>query len=131
MFISLIELYSYMQQIGGRMLFPLHDSIMFELPISVWKEAVLKIVEVMEDVPRRLFGDTLPFAADCDVGWRWGRMIEFKKDADGVLRVDKDVPKWWIEDTYQANVSLDAFELTPEPEHWAETLVWEEMPWEN
>lgn len=131
MFISIIELYEYIKSIGGNMLFPLHDSIMFELPLMRWKEAVIRIVDVMEEVPRRIFGDFLPFAADCDIGWRWGRMVEFKKDQAGVLRVDEEQPKWWPDaENYQAGATIEGFAVYPEDPNWYKKLVWEDMPWE-
>ncbi len=129
MFMSLIELLDTIVAAGGNILFPLHDSLMFELPIDRWKELVYLIVRVMEDVPRRLFGDQLPFAADCDVGWRWGRMFEFKKK-DGILTLDDEKPGWWPRHLeYPEPVPLDYFALEPEPEDWYEHLQWEETEW--
>lgn len=131
MFISAIELLDYIVSNGGNILFPLHDSLMFELPIGNWKEMVYEIVRVMETVPRRFFGDFLPFAADCDVGWRWGRMFEFKTK-DGVLTLDDEKPGWWPEHLkYPDPVKLDDFVLEPEPADWHKHLIWDETEWEK
>lgn len=131
MFISLIRLHEYIVQNGGHMLFPLHDSIMFELPLDNWKELALGIINTMEDVPKDYFGDFLPFAADCDVGWRWGRMFEFKKK-NGVLRLDDESPGWWPEgETYDTSMpTLESWNVVPELEDWYERLDWGKMEWE-
>lgn len=131
MFMSLIELYDLVTDSGGHLLFPLHDSIMFELPLDRWKEITLEIVNVMETVPQKLLGDFLPFAADCDVGWRWGRMFEFKKK-NGILILDEDSPGWWPKDeVYVGGIMLADWEVVPENENWWTKLDWNLADWED
>lgn len=120
MLISLTRLQPYIAAQGGNILFPLHDSIMFELPVDKWKEIVVHIVEVMEAVPEEIFGDFLPFAADCDVGWRWGDMREFKRkvhpSGSGLLPIEE---------------SLKDYDPVPEDPDWWVDLQWDREPWKK
>jgi DNA polymerase-1 len=110
MAISMTRLLPYVESIGGHILFPLHDSIMFELPIDYWKAAAVRIIDMMEAVPIEVMGNFVPFTADCDVGWRWGEltMHEFKRKGSQTV-----------------NELIADYVMEPEPTDWYKELVWE------
>lgn len=71
----------YLQQIGGRFMFDLHDGLYLAIPSVIREKAVVTMKHLLDNLPYKQawgFVPPIPMPWDCKVGKAWGRMAEVK-----------------------------------------------------
>ena len=69
----MLHMYSLVEQTGATPMFPVHDSIVFDLKAG-GLENVAFIKEEMQKYAEELTGGIVPFKVDAKVGRTWGKM---------------------------------------------------------
>lgn len=77
--LSLIEIAPQIKAAGGHVLLSVYDSIIVQVPDkkALWAGRLIR--DVMIEVPRRMLGDSVPFACEVSIGKRWGSLVEVKE----------------------------------------------------
>jgi len=86
--LSIVDLEPLEEKYGFHCMFPVHDSIMFEVPIVGFRECMKVIDEVMVGTGEKYLGkefDKVPFKVDTKVGDNWGGMFERKEQIEEFL----------------------------------------------
>ena len=66
--ISMIRIQRWLPTYNARLLFPIHDALLFETPKCCTLEIARRAKAVMEQVPREILGDEIPFVCDVEMG---------------------------------------------------------------
>jgi DNA polymerase I-like protein with 3'-5' exonuclease and polymerase domains len=82
-YLAMSVLKPYLNEIGGRFYFELHDGLFFLIPTAKLQSAVDKMKQLLDNLPyREAWGFTppIPMPWDCKVGKAWGRLREWQFD---------------------------------------------------
>lgn len=80
-YLAIAVIKDYLNQIGGKFLFDLHDGLYLAIPSAIRPKAVVVMKQLLDNLPyRQAWGYTppVPMPWDCKVGKAWGRMKEVK-----------------------------------------------------
>lgn len=80
-YLAIAVIKDYLNQIGGRFLFDLHDGLYLAIPSVIREKAVIEMKRLLDNLPyQQAWGFTppIPMPWDCKVGKAWGRMDEIK-----------------------------------------------------
>ena len=76
MLYTLVRIDTPLKAMGAHILLTVHDSVLVEcLPDKVG-DVIDLVVKVMAFTGKELYGDSVPFTADAEVGTRWGDLEE-------------------------------------------------------
>lgn len=79
--LAMMVIKSYLNEIGGRFLFDLHDGLYLAIPSGIRPKAVDIMKRMLDNLPyQQAWGFTppIPMPWDCKVGKAWGRLKEIK-----------------------------------------------------
>lgn len=81
--LAMMVIKDYLRQIGGHMLFDLHDGLYLAIPTAIRPKAVIEMKRMLDNLPyQQAWGFTppIPMPWDCKVGKAWGRLKEVHFD---------------------------------------------------
>lgn len=82
-YLALAVIKDYVNAVGGRLLFELHDGLYLVIPSRLREKAILDIKHLLDNLPYQQawgFTPSIPMPWDCKYGKVWGHLKEFKFD---------------------------------------------------
>jgi uracil-DNA glycosylase family 4 len=76
MLYTLVRIDTPLKTMGAHILLTVHDSVLVECPPDKVDDVINLVVKVMAFTGKELYGDSVPFTADAEVGTRWGDLTE-------------------------------------------------------
>jgi len=76
MLYTLVRIDSPLKAMGAHILLTVHDSVLVECPPDRVNDVIDLVVKVMAFTGKELYGDSVPFTADAEVGNKWGDLEE-------------------------------------------------------